>query len=227
MCGRYALRSREAYLAAVYGLIDVFGGLTPRYNIAPMQWAPVVVNDAGGKRVLRSMRWGLTPRWADDPAIGNRLINARAETIAAKPAFREAYQHRRCAIPADGFYEWQKQGRGKQPYYIHRRDGEPLAFAGLWESWTGPDRQSLDTFTIITTEPNELMRPIHNRMPVILQADEVADWLGDDILAAAKRLRPCDDDLLEAVAVSTQVNSPANDGPQLIKPMGKDPDMLF
>lgn len=173
------------------------------------------------------MRWGLVPHWAKDTAIGNRLINARAETIATKPAFRDAYRHRRCLVPADGFYEWKKQGRGKQPYYIHRKDDQPFAFAGLWESWTCPDKQPLETFTIITTEPNDLLRPIHNRMPVVLFGDDMAEWVEGDVDTAAEHLRPCDAGGWRVDPVSTAVNKPGNEGAELIEPIDESPGKLF
>ncbi len=195
--------------------------LPPRYNIAPSQEAPVVRADAAGGRVLAPMRWGLIPSWAKEAKIGYRMINARAETVAEKPAFRSALRHRRCLVPADGFYEWRKLGTVKQPYRITRADGAPFAFAGLWERWRAPDGGLIDSFTIITTAANELLRPIHDRMPVILDPADHGPWLDTDGVApaeAARRLVACADAKLAAVAVSTRVNSPKNDDPACIAP---------
>jgi putative SOS response-associated peptidase YedK len=189
-----------------------------RYNIAPTQQVPIVV---GGHAKLA--RWGLVPAWANDPKIGNSLINARADTVADKPSFRSAFKRGRCLVLADGFYEWQKVGKAKQPYFIHRRDNRPFAFAGLTEHWTkGP--APLDTFTIITTEPNSLMAGIHDRMPVILPREAWGPWLdaefqGKDELRAL--LRPYEADDLIAEPVSTLVNSPKNDVPQCVEPLAE------
>ncbi|MBI1369856.1 MAG: SOS response-associated peptidase [Planctomycetes bacterium] len=227
MCGRYVLKSRMAQLMSAFGLVEEFRVFGPSYNIAPMQFAPVIVIGDAGRRVMRPMRWGLVPRWAKDETIGNKLINARAETIGQKPAFRDAYRHRRCVVPADGFYEWKKTGDHKQPYYIHRRDGEAFAFAGLWESWRDAADQPVETYTIITTEPNALLAPIHNRMPVILTASEIDDWLKADADRAGEVLRPSDAEALCAEPVSPRVNTPSHDGPDLIDPIDDMPQTLF
>lgn len=167
MCGRFTLRVPAAELVEIFRLLrrpDV----QPRYNIAPTQPVAVVRRIDRG-RELSMLRWGLVPSWAKDPKIGARMINARAETVATKPAFRTALRRRRCLVPADGFYEWAKSAGGtKQPHYITRRDGRPFAFAGLWESWDGPDGSSIESCTIVTTEANDLVGRIHDRMPVIL-----------------------------------------------------------
>ncbi len=228
MCGRYTLTAPADELVEVF---DV-GALTfdhwpPRYNLAPTQDAPVVVLGHEGERRLGLMRWGLVPAWAADPSIGGRLINARSETAARKPAFRDAFAERRCLVPADGFYEWQKLGASsggrpaKQPWWIHRPDRRPFAFAGLWERWRGREGgPTLVSFTILTTEPNERVRPLHDRMPVILPDRAAEDrWLAPE--ASARELEPLlaavAEDYLAAWPVSTAVNRPANDAPELIE----------
>ena len=227
MCGRYTFKTPLDDIAALFGLHGELPPFDPRYNIAPTQTVPIIIAESGQSE-LRLMRWGLIPHWAKDTSIGNRLINARAETVADKPAFRDAYRHRRCLVPADGFYEWKTRGKRKQPYYIHRRDDEPIAFAGLWESWTDPEqKEPLETFTIITTEPNELLRPIHNRMPVILTADDAESWLTADLDKAAGVLRPVGSSLLQADPVSSRVNTPANDDASLIEVIESPADRLF
>lgn len=228
MCGRYTLTAPADELVEVF---DV-GALTfdhwpPRYNLAPTQDAPIVVRGREGERRLGLMRWGLVPGWADDPSIGGRLINARAETAAGKPAFRDAFAERRCLVPADGFYEWQRRpapsgGKPvKVPWWIHRPGRRPFAFAGLWERWRSAGGGSpLVTFTILTTEPNERVRPLHDRMPVILPDRAAEDrWLSPDARAddLAELLTPVAGDYLEAWPVSTAVNRPANDAPELIE----------
>lgn len=220
MCGRYTFRTPVDQVAEFFGVLDDFPRIDPLFNIAPTQLAPIIAYNASGDLVMRLYKWGLVPHWADDPAIGNKLINARAETIASKPAYRAGYKRRRCVVPADGFYEWAKVDRKrKQPYYIHRTDNQPFAFAGLWEEWADADNLNLRTFTIITTEPNDLVREIHNRMPVIFNRDQIGDWLGDDLDKASNLLRACDASGWIADPVSTRVNSPANDTPDLITPI--------
>ncbi len=212
MCGRYSQNSPIEKLRDVFGVMERFN-FPPSYNIAPTQYAPVVrFSKAKGRNELTLMRWGLVPFWAKDIEIGNKLINARAETLAEKPSFRGALKYRRCIIPADGFYEWQKQDSGKQPFNIRRHDHEPLGFAGLWEEW-GEDR--LHSFTIITTDANNTVKPIHARMPVILDKGDYAAWLEN---GETKLLKPCPDDWLEAYPVSKRVNSPANNDAALLAP---------
>jgi len=193
----------------------------PRYNIAPTQPIAVVTNS--GENKLDFFTWGLVPFWAKDPSIGNRMINARAETLAEKPSFKNAFKRRRCLILADGFYEWQKipGEKSKIPTYIHMKDGKPFAFAGLWEDWHSPDGSQILSATIITTSPNKLMEPIHNRMPVILPPKAYQQWLTPseaDIQKLSAILRPYDADKMEAYPVSRMVNSPQNDLPALIQP---------
>lgn len=171
MCGRFTLRTPAKHIAEIFGLSDVFD-LPHQYNIAPSQdVAAVRLNREGKKRELAMLHWGLVPFWAKDPKIGYRTINARAETLATKPSFRNAFKKRRCLIVADGFYEWQKTNGKKQPFLIHMKDDRPFAFAGLWEHWKGDD-EVIESCTIIVTEANDLMKPIHDRMPVILSPDD-------------------------------------------------------
>jgi putative SOS response-associated peptidase YedK len=220
MCGRFTLTATPKAIAETFQVPEL-PGLEPRYNIAPTQPVPIIRNAEGASsRALVQVRWGLIPSWADDPSIGNRLINARAETAAEKPSFRAAFRHRRCLIPASGFYEWQKVGTKKQPHYIRPPDNAPFAFAGLWEHWEkggGP----IESCTILTTEANVLMRPIHDRMPVILGPEAWDRWLDpNEQQAAALKplLRPCPDGWLTAYPVSTRVNNPKYDGPACIAP---------
>ena len=193
-----------------------------RYNIAPTM--PLyLVAEIEGERVLTAMRWGLIPQWAKDPSIGQKLINARAETVAEKPAFRAAFRRQRCIVPVDAFYEWQRAGSAKIPHAIRRRDRKPLALAGLWSSWT--DRATgatVDTCAIITTTANELMATIHDRMPAVLPEDTWEHWLDpslDDVDALQAMLGPCPSDSLEAYRVSPRVNNTRNDGPDLLEPV--------
>ena len=220
MCGRFTLGATATDLAAQFNLATV-PTWTPRYNIAPTQEVLVVVQPSlQGSREARLHRWGLVPSWAKDPAIGNRLINARAETVASKPAFRRAFKERRCLVLADGFYEWHKEGARKQPYHIRLRDGRPFAFAGLWEHWEGQEA-AIDSCTLLTTTPNEVMRPLHDRMPVILSATEYDQWLecrGQDVEPLHAILRPYPGDDLIAYPVSTRVNNPANETPECLAP---------
>jgi putative SOS response-associated peptidase YedK len=189
--------------------------LSPRYNIAPTQAVAVVRAGEGGRR-LDGLRWGLIPSWAKDEALGDRMINARAETLAEKPAFRSAFRARRCLIVADGFYEWRKVGGRKQPHCIAFRDRRPFGFAGLWERWEGGADGPVESCTIVTTSANEVVAPIHDRMPVILDPMEFTLWLDPgvtDTSRVADLLRPYAPDLLEAYPVSLLVNNPANDSP--------------
>ncbi len=223
MCGRYSLTSPVESVVQLFDL-DTRPNLPPRYNIAPTQEVAVVRTE-GGARSLGLMRWGLVPAWAKDPAIGQRLINARGETAADKPSFRSAFKRRRCLIPADGFYEWQARGRGpKQPYRIARPDGGPFAFAGLWEAWRDGEGDERLTCTILTTEANRALREIHARMPVILGPDDYGPWLDVDGAAPAALqglLEPVPEDWLAAYPVSTRVNNVKNDDPACIAPLGE------
>jgi putative SOS response-associated peptidase YedK len=227
MCGRFSLRARAVeMLAGYFDLMDI-PLLAARYNIAPSQPVSVVrlkPTQSRTQRELVHLHWGLIPSWAKDPAIGNRMINARAETLAEKPAFRAPLQRRRCLIAADGFYEWHGTGRSKQPYFIHFRDDRPFAFAGLWESWEGPDQLAMESCTIITTEASELIRPIHDRMPVILTHENFSIWLDPKLQKSQKftsLLAPYADVEMEAYPVTTLVNSPSHDEPGCIVPENK------
>ncbi len=223
MCGRFTLTADPADLQEAFNWVN-FGNaeLSPRYNIAPTQPLAVVANT--GEHKLNFFTWGLVPFWAKDPAIGSRMINARSETLAEKPSFKNAFKRRRCLILADGFYEWQKipGEKNKIPTYVHLKDRKPFAFAGLWEEWNSPDGSQILSATIITTRPNELMAPIHNRMPVILPPSTYEQWLSTGEADTAKLsalLRPLDANLMAAYPVSQMVNSPRNDSPNCINPV--------
>jgi len=222
MCGRFTLRAPASVVAEQFGLFDA-PPFTPRFNVAPTQPVAVVrcsPEEAEPRRELAWLRWGLIPSWAKDAAIGNRLINARSETAAEKPAYRAAFRRRRCLVVADGFYEWQRTGRAKQPHFIHLRDDRPFAFAGLWETWEGPEEGPIESCTLLTTEPNELIEPIHNRMPVILATEDYERWLDPAVQQPNELvplLRPYPADQMAAYPVSTYVNSPSRDDPRCIE----------
>ncbi len=222
MCGRFSLGTPAAKLAELFQLDEV-PPWTPRYNIAPTQEVLAVVRPQDAPtRSPRLLRWGLIPPWADDPRIGNRLINARAETVATKPAFRRAFKERRCLLLVNGFFEWQRQARRKQPFYICIRDGRPFAFAGLWEHWQGSEGTTVQSCTILTTTSNELVGGIHHRMPVILSPTDYDRWLDPGIQdpeALQPLLRPYPADEMTAYPVSTRVNNPANDSPDCVEPL--------
>jgi putative SOS response-associated peptidase YedK len=218
MCGRFALIVDASVLADVFD-VDPPRGLQPRFNIAPTQTIPIVRASREGSRECASVRWGLVPSWANDEKMGARMINARSETVAEKPSFRSAVKSRRCLIPADGFYEWVRTTDGKQPHYIHFSDGRVFAFAGLWERWTKGGGEPLDTCTIITTTPNDLIAGLHDRMPVILPPDQFAEWLEPAPLQPERLqelLVPHPADGMEAYPVSTYVNKPANDDSECV-----------
>lgn len=222
MCGRFTLFVDPKDLMRMFPGFEVPAEWTPRFNIAPTQ--PVAVIPNNGQNKIEFFRWGLIPSWAKDPKIGNRMINARSETLAEKPSFRVAYRRRRCLILADGFYEWRKEpGRkAKTPMYIRLESSEPFAFAGLWEAWRAPDDQTILSCTIITTAPNELVKEIHNRMPVILDPAAYDLWLDPAERSAGELdewLRPYPAEQMLAYPISTFVNSPANDAPACIDPM--------
>lgn len=220
MCGRYTINKLEEAIEELEPDVIETALNRPRYNAAPTQNLPVFFR-RDGQRVLADMRWGLIPAWADDPAIGNRMINARAETLATKPSYKAAFRQRRCLVPVDGFYEWRKTGSKKQPMLIHRPDHRPMTLAGLYEIWHGQAGPPVASFTIITVEPNDLLRDIHNRMPAIMPAAERDRWLdpGTSPDALQALLRPFDAAPLQAVAVGTRVNSPACDDPDCIRPI--------
>lgn len=222
MCGRFTLFDTAASLAEAFEVAEV-PSLSPRYNIAPSQAvAAVRIPPSGGAREVVLLRWGLIPSWAKDPSLGDRMINARAETAAGKPAFRSAIRRRRCLVPASGFYEWKRTNGRKQPYYIRRPDGKPFAFAGLWESWEGPGQAAVESCAILTTSANELLLPIHDRMPVIVSPADYDLWLSlgiRDPAELARLFRPCPPEEMTAFPVGTAVNNPKTDSPQLIEPL--------
>ena len=222
MCGRYRL-SRRKQLIAEYFDADYEGEWEPRYNIAPTQQVPVVRQDRKEPvRRASTMRWGLIPYWATDASIGARTINARSETAATKPAFRESLQRRRCLIPADGFYEWKRSTRLKQPFCFEVGEGELFAFAGLWDRWRSPEGNVVESSTILTTTPNRLLADIHDRMPVILSPDDYDLWLDPgmtDTAAAVDMLKPYDATLMKGYPVSTRVNSVTNDDAECSLPV--------
>lgn len=224
MCGRYTQSASPALIAQAFG-VEAHPLFTLRYNIAPSQPVSAIRIEPGTTtRQPVLLRWGLIPSWAKDPKIGHQCINAKAETVAEKPAFRSAFKKRRCLIVATGFYEWQQQGRTKQPIWIGRRNQEPFAFAGLWEHWQPAEGEPVETCTIITTEPNTLMAPIHNRMPVILASESYAQWLDPEchqIEPLKALLRPYANDDLIAYPVSTLVNNPRHDVPQCLEPLSR------
>lgn len=230
MCGRF---TREYTWKEVHTFLSVLQSSTGEqlplsYNVAPTQDSVIARLDDQGQCEIAIARWGLIPHWADDPAIGNRLINARAESLASKPAFRSAFARRRCLVPISGFYEWQKIAGRKQPWYIHPSRGSIMCLAGLWERWD-KGGEPIDTFTIITTNASDNIKDLHDRMPVILSPDEFDAWLNPK--AAPEQLNelldPAPASMLDAYRVSTRVNSPKNSDPSLIKPVEDEPTGLF
>ncbi len=223
MCGRYAFFSPAEAVRRTFALDDV-PALEPRYNIAPTQDVPAVRAGEEGARSFAMLHWGLVPKWAKERAIGNRMINARSETLAEKPSFRDAYRKRRCLVLADGWYEWQVTPAGKQPWFIRRKPAQPFAFAGLWERWKDPAGGAmLESCTIITTDAAAAIRKIHERMPVVLADADWDRWLDtafSDTDTLSALLKPYADDALEAWPVSREVNAPKNQGPGLIASAG-------
>jgi putative SOS response-associated peptidase YedK len=221
MCGRYVITSTPAAIRALFGYPEQ-PNFPPRYNVAPTQPIPVVRLHEGNRQ-FALMRWGLIPSWVKDPKTFSLLINARSESVIDKPAFRAAMRRRRCLIPADGFYEWKEVGGRKQPVFVHlRQTGGPFAFAGLWETWTGPNGEEMDTAAIVTTNANRTLSAIHSRMPVIVPPDAFDLWLDCakvDAQTAAALLVPARDDLLEAYEISPAVNRVANDSAALLAPL--------
>ncbi|MCP5155350.1 MAG: SOS response-associated peptidase [Ectothiorhodospiraceae bacterium] len=220
MCGRYALRVSAPEVARILGL-ETVGSIEPRFNIAPTQPVLACRVDARGTRAVSVLRWGLIPHWARDDKSAYRMINARAETAAARPAFRVALRRRRCLVPADGYYEWQAGPSGKQPWFFHLDDDRPFCFAGIWERWDrGPDGP-VESCAILTTAPSALAAEIHDRMPVIVRPEDYATWLDPGIhdpAALAPLLRPYDEPELVVHPVSRWVNSPAHDDPRCTEP---------
>lgn len=222
MCGRFTLVAPGEAVAELFQL-PLTPTLAPRYNIAPTQpVAAVRISPGTGNRELTYFNWGLIPRWAKDPTIGSRMINARAETAAEKPSFKAAFKYRRCLVPADGFYEWQKLNGKKQPVRIQVQDGQLFAIAGLWEHWISPDGSEIESCTLLTTEPNELLLQVHNRMPVILAPDDFALWLDPHAQHPGEvqhLLRPYPAEEMSFYPVSTFVNDPRHEDPQCIEPL--------
>lgn len=221
MCGRYTLESDMSFLQLRFKFVTSDLDYKPRYNIAPTQDVLTVTND--GDRHGQFMRWGLVPFWAKDLKIGYRMINAKSETLAERSAFRNAFKKRRCLVLADGFFEWRKDGKEKIPTYIFLKSREPFAFAGLWETWKSPEDEIIPSCTIVTAEPNPFMEPIHNRMPAILSEEAEALWLDpltEDPAVLQQLLVPSPPELMDSYEVSTLVNTPKNQGKEIIEPLG-------
>jgi putative SOS response-associated peptidase YedK len=219
MCGRFAFYSPSEATAALFGASGSIP-VEPRYNIAPTQYIAAIRNSEEAGRELTMLRWGLVPFWAKDPSIGNRMINARAETVAEKPSYRAAYRKRRCLVLADGFYEWHKEGSGKTPYYISAVNGDPFAFAGLWENWQSKEsEESIQSATLITTAANDFMSSLHHRMPVVLEPETADRWLAgdDELIEFAANHGP----RLRAWPVDHRVNNARNEGEDLIEAAGE------
>jgi putative SOS response-associated peptidase YedK len=220
MCGRYELHSHPATIALAFGLADP-PDVHPRYNIAPMTDVGIVRVNAEGAREYVRVRWGLVPRWAKDTAIGNKMINARGETIAEKPSFRMAYRRHRCLVPADGFYEWATQGARdsprKQPMHIGMKDASLFAFGGLYERWLSPEGEVLDTCTIVTTPANEMLKPVHERMPMIVAPGDYARWIDPANSEVADLIAPFPSEAMAYYPVSTRVNNVRHDDASLIE----------
>jgi putative SOS response-associated peptidase YedK len=218
MCGRYAVTSSPEAIRQLTGYLER-PNFPPRYNVAPTQPIPIVRLEQGVRK-FALVRWGLIPAWVEDPKTFSLVINARGDNVLNKPAFRNAMRYRRCLIPADGFYEWQEIGSApRQPFFVRRKDGAPFAFAGLWEVWSGPNGEEMETAAIVTTDANRALHPIHHRMPVILPPEAFAMWLdcrNVDAATASALIAPAPDNLLEAYPVSNAVNRHANDDASLI-----------
>jgi putative SOS response-associated peptidase YedK len=227
MCGRFTLTTSVRDLANLFQVTEVQApAVQPHFNIPPTAQVLAVrrLPDHEGRQLV-PLRWGLIPFWAKDPAIGNRLINARVESAAEKPAFRDAFRNRRCLVLADGFFEWKKKGGKKEPYLVRMRDGKSFAFAGLWDRWHDPDNQRVETCTILTTNANELVRPLHDRMPVILEPGGYGPWLDPEMQDQSKLqslLHSYPAKQMTAFPVNARVNSPRNDDPSCVEPITGD-----
>ena len=217
MCGRFTLATHPIKLAEVFDLDEPPPEIRPRYNVAPSQKVAVVARRANGQRGLRLIQWGLIPHWADSTAGNFRPINAKAETVAQLPTFRESFLHKRCLIPADGFYEWRIEGKARQPFHFRLQVGGPFAFAAIWDVWQD-DAVTVASTALLTTTPNDVVRPVHNRMPVILPREAYVTWLEPNTPAEVLQslLVPFTAEHMESVAVSKSVNSPKNDAPELL-----------
>jgi putative SOS response-associated peptidase YedK len=223
MCGRYRLSRRKQLIEEYFDCDPWDGDWSPRYNIAPTQPVPVIrQNPKEPKRELSLMRWGLIPHWSKDGSGAAGMINARSETVATKPAFRDAVKSRRCLVPADGFYEWSQKGKAKQPYCFEINDGELFAFAGSWDGWKDPNGNWIRTCSILTTTPNAVTSAVHNRMPVILAPDSYDLWLDpgmNDVATVSDLLEPCDPRLMRCYPVSTRINHAVNDDAECSVPV--------
>ena len=218
MCGRYSFILEDELIRDRFGITVRSAIYKARYNCAPTQKLAVISNENPGE--LSLYRWGLIPFWAKDPAIGNKLINAKSETILEKPSFKNSFKSKRCLVLSDGFYEWKKD-TGKIPYRITRRDGSAFSMAGIWDKWINQDSEEIHSFAILTTVPNSLMEKIHDRMPVILDRETEKKWIENiSQEELVSLLKPCDASSLLAFPVSTLVNSPRNDSPEILKPVG-------
>lgn len=222
MCGRFTLSVFPEVLTQIFE-VEKIPDFKPQYNIAPTQMVLVVLyNSEGNKRKIQRLRWGLIPSWAKDQSMGAKLINARAETVAEKPAFRRAFKRQRCLVVADGFYEWQQQDGKKQPYYFRLSNGKPFGFAGLWEEWQSSEQERIKSCTILTTQANELLQMVHDRMPVILQQENYDLWLDPqvhDVELLQPLLRPYPSEAMTSYPVTTLVNSPRNNSAECITPV--------
>ncbi len=214
MCGRFSLTAEDFELKERFGVEVDSRIYKARYNAAPSQLLPVITNQEPGRADF--FRWGLIPFWAKDPSTGSKLINARAESVAEKPSFRQALRHRRCLVPANGFFEW-KQSGNRQPYFFHLKDKALFAFAGLWESWKDAEGKEIRSFTIITTTANAMMKDIHHRMPVILSPESEKAWLSNTAQNPVDMLKPLDPGDMHLYPVSKKVNKPVNDSPDILK----------
>ncbi len=224
MCGRFTIKTPNPQLIDLFGLSEE-PSLTPRYNVSPTQMVPVIrTSEASGSRQIDMLRWGLIPKWAKDKSIGNRLINARSETVHEKPSFRSAFHHRRCLVVADGFYEWKRlpDKKRKEPYYFTMTDGGPFAFAGLWERWTDSDGAIIESCAVLTTVANDLLADVHDRMPVILPPENHDTWLDttiDEPASIRHLFDPLPGSSMQKRLVGTLVNNPRNDKPACIDPV--------
>jgi putative SOS response-associated peptidase YedK len=222
MCGRFSLTDIDSIFSR-FGVIiskDINKKITPHYNIAPTQKIPVIYKDTNQQNKIEFMKWGLIPYWAKDPKIGHKMINARAETLTQKPSFKHLLKSKRCLVPSSGFYEWKRIDKRKVPYYIGIKNSKIFSFAGLYDNWKDNVGNELKTFTIITTNSNNTLKPIHNRMPVILEQEFEEDWLDvktHDFDSLKQMLKPYPDDNMITYAVSYDVNNPSNDNPELIR----------
>lgn len=222
MCGRFERSISIDVIIRNFRVNNASVEMAPSYNVAPSQDVLIIRVGDSGERLLESCKWGFLPSWAKEPAMAHKMINARAETIATKPAFRDAFRRNRCLVVADGFYEWEKREKKKVPYYVRLKSGKPFGFAGLYNYWSSPEGKSICTCTIITSDSNELIRPVHDRMPVIIQADKEDLWLDPKVSdqgTLLELLKPCPSEDLEMHEISSKVNSPGYDEPDVISPI--------